>query len=120
VNQEVDPETSAFSARAPWPTPQVFDASNGGMGRPLRFKGNAPSEAGNTRNPDMAGSYRGDLKDYAALVASGSDATGFPAATEKTAPLSPEHSRWLMGFPKEWGNCAPTEMPSASRPPRPS
>ena len=50
-----------------WPTPQTFDASNDGKPRALRYKGNAPSEAGNTRNPDTPGSYRGDLKDYAAL-----------------------------------------------------
>jgi len=52
-----------------WPTPQAFDASNDGMPRQLRFKGNAPSEAGNTRNPEMLGSYRGDLKDYVGLLA---------------------------------------------------
>jgi hypothetical protein len=51
-----------------WPTPQTFDASNDAKPRPLRYKGNAPSEAGNTRNPDTPGSYRGDLKDYVALV----------------------------------------------------
>jgi hypothetical protein len=51
-----------------WPTPQTFDASNDGKPRALRYKGNAPSEAGNTRNPDTPGSYRGDLKDYAALA----------------------------------------------------
>ena len=51
-----------------WPTPQTFDASNDGKPRALRYKGNAPSEAGNTRNPGTPGSYRGDLKDYAALA----------------------------------------------------
>lgn len=53
---------------AGWPTPQTFDASNDGKPRALRYKGNAPSEAGNTRNPEMPGSWRGDLKDYAALA----------------------------------------------------
>lgn len=54
---------------ASWPTPQTFDASNDGTPRALRYKGNAPSEQGNTRRPDTPGSYRGDLKDYAGLVA---------------------------------------------------
>lgn len=51
-----------------WPTPQVFDSSSGGTPKPLRYKGNAPSETGNKRNPKMIGSYRGDLKDYAAMA----------------------------------------------------
>lgn len=53
---------------ASWPTPQTFDASNDGTPRALRYKGNAPSEAGNTRDPEKSGSYRGDLKDYAGLA----------------------------------------------------
>jgi hypothetical protein len=52
-----------------WVTPQSFDATNDGKPRPLRYKGDAPSEAGNTRSPDKSGSYRGDLKDWAGVVA---------------------------------------------------
>src|SRR5690606_20895083 len=61
-----------------WPTPQSFDATGGGKPRPLRYKGNAPSERGNTRNPNTMGSYRGDLKDYAALA-------GWPTPQEDNA-----------------------------------
>lgn len=51
-----------------WVTPLATDGSNGGRGRALRYKGNAPSEAGNTRDPNSPGSYRGDLKDWALLA----------------------------------------------------
>ena len=51
-----------------WVTPQAFDATNDGKPRALRYKGNAPSEEGNTRDPDLPGSYRGELKDWAALT----------------------------------------------------
>ena len=29
--------------------------------------------------------------------------TGSAAAMAAGGPLSPEHSRWLMGYPAEWG-----------------
>jgi len=38
-----------------------------------------------------------------------------PAGTGSGGALNPEFSRWLMGFPKGWGSCAPTAMPSSRR-----
>jgi hypothetical protein len=51
-----------------WPTPQAFDASSDGLPKEPRYKGNAPSEQGNTRDPNKPGSYRADLKDIAGLA----------------------------------------------------
>lgn len=38
-----------------------------------------------------------------------------PCRDGKLRPIEPELSRWLMGFPREWDDCVPTEMPSSRK-----
>src|SRR5579885_172134 len=140
----------AQAAQSTWPTPQAFDAKDNGFPRALRFKGNAPSEQHNVRDPNRAASYRGTLKDWVgalfpatwqapthndskpagnvevtefALGAAARDtvrrlrvqaaaSVGSSDQTEKRGALNPEFVCWLMGYPPEWLNCAPSEMPS--------
>jgi hypothetical protein len=51
----------------------------------------------------------------ARFTASGQMLIGCSAQMESGGQLSPEHSRWLMGLPAAWGNCAPTGTQSSRR-----
>ena len=51
----------------------------------------------------------------ARLTASGEMLTGSHAGMESGGQLNPDHPRWLMAYPIEWGRCAATVTPSTRK-----
>ena len=68
----------------------------------------SPGMATTGINPDGTVRNRTDQLPCQAALVSGETSISSPAVTEKPGALNPEFVRWLMGFPPEWGSCAPT------------
>ena len=121
-----------------WNTPRATDGSNGGpneangaLASDAALAGWATASARDWKdsagmateavNPDGSSRVRLDqlprqaqlAKDGPArLTASGELLTGSSAGMNGGGPLNPETSRWLMGYPAEWGFCGATAMQS--------
>ena len=114
------------------PTPCTQDGPNGGPSQGAdRLPGAAslstvttPSARDWKDSPGMSedrdgspGGRLDQLPRQAQLADSGALPTGGTGGTKSIGQLNPDFSRWLMGFPAVWGNCADTAM-LLSRPSR--
>jgi len=92
---------------AAWPTPQVNMITNS---TEVRMSGDGRT------TPNKLG-WAAALTQPIRVTASGQVLTGSDAEMGSSGQLNPAHSRWLMGFPEEWDDCAVTAMQSYQKSP---
>lgn len=105
ANPNVDVPLNALLGRvvwlASWPTPTASDEK-------WRYSTTEAAQRRLDSGKQACAEVFAHLTEPARFTASGQLLTGSDAGTASGGPLSPAHSRWLMGYPAVWCVCAPT------------
>lgn len=105
---------TAATQLAGWPTPSCNNDRTGNPESALNMT-RADGSKVQQRLQDFA-----TIASPARLTADGRMLIGSSAGMGSGGQLNPAHSRWLMGLPPEWDDCAPTVTRSTRKPPKQS